>query len=163
MVRRVWAVARKRMAVDDGLVLEGDVGNLFRYCKDDMEVRAVEKLGFALEDPVGAGQRLALGTVTIRAGVVTGPLEAAMITLFEMAAQRGSAAKLDRLHDAEMRTRQGPVLLTVGLAVAAEDVGDFQLRTVHRSGARTAVAGQGLPQGPPDAEADRADWWSSTL
>src|SRR5438132_8310886 len=71
-------------AVDDGLVLEGDVGNLFRYCKDDMEVRAVEKLGFALEDPVGAGQRLALGTVTIRAGVVTGPLEAAMITLFEM-------------------------------------------------------------------------------
>ena len=53
--------------VDGPLVLQGDVGNLFRHCKDNVKIGNVEKLGLSVLNPLGARQGLAFGTVTIGA------------------------------------------------------------------------------------------------
>src|SRR3989442_8130142 len=45
------------------LVLQGDGGNLFRHCKDNMKIRAFEKLRFSVLNPLGACQGLAFWTV----------------------------------------------------------------------------------------------------
>jgi hypothetical protein len=69
MVLRVSAVAWKN-AIDGPLVLEGDVGNLFRHRKYNVKIGNLEKFGLPVLDPLGAGQGLAFGTVTIRTGVI---------------------------------------------------------------------------------------------
>src|SRR5215467_9451757 len=51
--------------VDHFLVLVGDAGNLFRYRKDHVEILSLEKLGAAILEPFGAGQRLAFWAVSI--------------------------------------------------------------------------------------------------
>ena len=57
---------------------------------------------------------------------------AAGLALFDMAAERRRPATLDRGHDAALRGRQrAAVLLTIDIAVAAEDVRHFQLWAVH--------------------------------
>ena len=53
-------------AIDDALVLQGNVGNLFRHGKDDMKVLGLEKFRLPVFNPLGAGQRLTFRTVTIR-------------------------------------------------------------------------------------------------
>ena len=51
-----------------------------------------------------------------------------------MAAESGGAAHLDRGHDAPLRGRErSTMLLTIGFAVAAEDVRHFELRAIHRA------------------------------
>ena len=57
-------------AVNGPLVLQSDGGNLFRHCKNDMEVRSIEKLGLAVLNPLCASEGLALGAVPIAATVV---------------------------------------------------------------------------------------------
>src|SRR5437867_6735071 len=52
-------------AIDDALVLQGNVGNLFRHGKDDMKVLGLEKFRLPVFNPLGAGQRLTFRTVTI--------------------------------------------------------------------------------------------------
>ena len=37
------------------LVLIGDGGNLFRHCKDNVEVLSIEELDLAVLDPLGTG------------------------------------------------------------------------------------------------------------
>jgi hypothetical protein len=97
-----------------------------------VEILAVEDLGPPAFDPRAARQGLTLGTVSIRAGVIRDALVPTRVALFDMAAERGGAARLDRRHDAPLSGRQGPVgLLTIGVAVAAEDVRHFERRPVH--------------------------------
>src|SRR5438132_12659502 len=55
-------------AVDGSLVLQGDGGNLFRHCKNNVKVRDAQKLRLTILNPFGPRQRLALWTVTIAAG-----------------------------------------------------------------------------------------------
>jgi hypothetical protein len=62
--------------------------------------------------------------MTITARIVDGPLMAAVVALFEVAAQRGGATALESSHDALVLQRQR-VLLAVGGTVEAEDVGDL--------------------------------------
>src|SRR4030095_4650036 len=56
-------------AIDGPLVLEGDIGNLFRHSKDDVKILGFQNLGLPVFDPLGAGQGLAFWTVTIRTRV----------------------------------------------------------------------------------------------
>src|SRR5207253_263954 len=56
-------------AIDGALVLQGNVGNLFRHGKYNMKVLGLEKFALPVFDPLGAGQRLTFGTVTIRTRV----------------------------------------------------------------------------------------------
>src|SRR4030042_4327705 len=75
-------------AVDHILILVSDAGNLFRDCKNDMEVLAVEKLGLTLFNPLCAGEGLALGPVPIAATVVGNALVSAVVVIafFDVAA-----------------------------------------------------------------------------
>ena len=89
-------------AIDGALVLQGNVGNLFRYAKDDMKILGLEKFRLPVFDPLGAGQRLTFRAVTIRTGVVPDALVAAAVTHFEVTAQGGGAAPFNGSHHAPL-------------------------------------------------------------
>ena len=69
----------------------------------DMEVLGVENLSRPSLEPFGAGQRLTLGTVPIRAGVIRDPLVPTGVALFDMPAEHGGAARFDRRHHPALR------------------------------------------------------------
>src|SRR2546421_155262 len=72
--------------------------------------------------------------MTISAAVVARPLVITAVAAFEMAAESGGATHLDRGYDATLGSGERPImLLTIGFAVAAEDVRHFQLRAIHRA------------------------------
>ena len=74
------------------LVLERDVGNLFRHCKDNVKIRNVKKLGLSVLDPLGACQRLAFWTVTIRTRIEPDALVTAPVAHLDVTAESGGAA-----------------------------------------------------------------------
>ena len=53
--------------VNGGFVLERDLAERCRQCKDDMKVRHRQQLGLPIREPFCPGQSLALGTVTVAA------------------------------------------------------------------------------------------------
>src|SRR5208282_4962840 len=55
-------------AIDYFFVLVGNRGNLLRHGKDDVKIGHFQKLGLAVLNPLGAGQRLAFGAMPIPAG-----------------------------------------------------------------------------------------------
>src|SRR5437016_11365504 len=64
--------------------------------------------------------------MAVAAAAVARPLVITAVAPFEMAAESGGATHLDRGHDASLGRRERPiVLLTIGFAVAAEDVRHF--------------------------------------
>src|SRR5215470_2925643 len=70
--------------------------------------------------------------MAVAAAIVRGSLVTTAVAAFEMTAQSSGATDLDGGHDASLRSRERPfVLLTIGFAVAAEDVRHFQLRALH--------------------------------
>src|SRR5215469_4286552 len=72
--------------------------------------------------------------MAISAAVVARPLIVTTVAAFEVAAESCGAAHLDCGHDASLGGRERPImLLTIGFAVAAEDVRHFQLRAIHRA------------------------------
>jgi hypothetical protein len=115
------------------LVFQSDDGNLFRDGEDNMKVSAVEQFALAVFNPLGSRQGLALGTVTIRAGVVVNAFVAASVTAFGMTSQRGSAALRDGGNDTALRQGHGAIPL-IGGPELAEHVGQFQPGAGHRTG-----------------------------
>ena len=86
---------------------------------------------------------MALGAMAVAAAVVAGALVTTAVAPLEMTAESGRAAHLDRGHDAPLCSGQRrTMLLTIGFAVAAEDVRHFQLRAIHGA-RRLEVLGRG--------------------
>jgi hypothetical protein len=113
-----------------------------------MEIRDVKKLRLTILYPLRARQRLAFWTVPVRTRVIRIAEVAALVTLLGMTAESGSAARLDCCHDASLRSgQQGAEFLTISLAVAAEDIRHFQLRTFHEYGDQKYCGGSGLSCG----------------
>src|SRR5580693_4191993 len=128
----------KENVVHHFLVLISDGGNLFWESKDDMEILGVEELGLTILDPLGPCQGLAFWAMAVAAGVVSNALVLALIALFQVAAEGGGPAELDRTHDPELRDGQGStMLLSIGFAIATQHVGDFQPGTIHESALRS--------------------------
>src|SRR6266550_1788602 len=72
--------------------------------------------------------------MAVAAAAVTRPLIITTVAAFEMTAESRGATHLDRGHDASLGRGERPImLLTIGFAVAAEDVRHFQLRAIHRA------------------------------
>jgi hypothetical protein len=61
----------------------------------DVKIFHRQKFGLALLQPFGSGQGLALGAMAICTRVICVPLMAALVTSFQVAAQRRGAAELD--------------------------------------------------------------------
>ena len=89
-------------AIDGPLVLEGDIGNLFRHRKDDVKILGFQNLRLPVFDPLGTRQGLALGTMTIRTRVEPNTLLAAPVTRFDVTAKSGRAARFNRCHHAAL-------------------------------------------------------------
>ena len=81
--------------VDRAGVLEGNRGDLVGNGEDDMEILRVEKLRPPSLDPFRPGERLALGAAARTAAVVSDPLFATAVALFDMASERRRSAALD--------------------------------------------------------------------
>ena len=70
--------------------------------------------------------------VSIRTGIISVALMAAVVTLLQMAAKNSSPADLDCSHDTALRHRQrSTMLLTIGFAVAAKHIRHLKLGTIH--------------------------------
>ena len=130
----------EEQAVDDGLVLGGDLGD-GRGHGEDVEVLGGQQVRAALFEPLGAGQRLAGQAVAVAARVVPDAPTAAVVTLLDVAAERGGAALLDGRHHTALRRRQdGPDLGPKDIAVAAEHFRHGERGTRH---GRRSVDGLG--------------------
>jgi hypothetical protein len=126
MVRKVSAVGTEEDAVNRLFVLISEGGNLLGQGEDDVEILGFQKFGLTVFQPVGAGEGLALGTVSIGTGVIGRALVAAAVTLLQMTAQSGSAAEFDVAHHPPLRLRERwGMFLPVGRPVAAEDIRHF--------------------------------------
>src|SRR3981081_4401823 len=124
----------KQNAVDDLFILVSDGSDLFGDGEDDMKIVSRENFGRSFLDPLSTRERLALGAGAVAAAAVTRPLITTAVAAFEMTAESCGATHLDRGHDASLGRRERPImLLTIGFAVAAEDVRPFQLRAIHRA------------------------------
>lgn len=112
--------------IDDGFVLEGDLGDRRRQCEDEVEIGSRQERGLAVRHPLRPRAALTLRAVTIAAGVAGDPGPAAVVAGFDIAAKRRRPACRDRAHHApldppEMRGMGTRVIL----AVAAQNIGDF--------------------------------------
>jgi hypothetical protein len=152
----------KENVVNHLLVLVSDRGNLIRDGEHDMKILAVEKFRLPVFYPVCACERLTLGTMTISARPVADALLTACITLFDLSSESRRPAYLDGGHDASLRCgHRRTVLVSVGLAVAAEDVRHFQLRAIHGQELRKTEESQAWDQRRLGKAAGRVDWMSS--
>ena len=122
----------KQDVVDDLFVLVSDRSDLFRDGEDDMEIVRGEDFGHSLLDPLGTREGLALRAMTVPAAVVARPLVTTAVAAFEMAAESCRATQLDGCHDTPLCCEERAImLLTIGFAVAAENVRYFQPRALH--------------------------------
>jgi hypothetical protein len=139
---------------DQPSVAEGERAQGGRQGEDDVEVVGVEDARHAPLDPARLAQALALGAVTVTAGVVGRALVAAGRAGVEVSAEGWGAADLDGANDRALFARER-VLAAVGLAVGAKDGCDLERRTrrgltgaaaqVARHGGSVGVrAGQGV-------------------
>jgi len=110
--------------VEDAGIALGERVERVRQGKDQMEVLDGQQFGAASIEPPCLGERLALGTVAIAAGIVADLDDAAGVTRVPMAAEGGGAARLDGVHGAALGAGQlmGP---PIRRPVGAEDLGDL--------------------------------------
>ena len=139
-------------AVDDRLVLEGDLGDRRGHGEDDVAILRRQQFGLPLGEPLGARQALTLRTMSVATGIVGLPGEAAVRALFDMAAQGRRPAGLDRAHHSVLDASDVAVMrLAIGGAVAAEHV-----RHLHRRAHReVGSSGRRDPQPRVVERADR--------
>jgi hypothetical protein len=94
-----------------------------------MKILARQEFGLAFFQPLRAGQGLALGTMSIGARVVCVPLVAALVTSFQMTAERRGATQFDRAqYPLLLRRQRSSMRLAKLVAMSAHDIGDFQGR-----------------------------------
>lgn len=109
--------------VDDSLVLECHGADGGWHCEHDMEIRHRQQIGFAIGEPLGTRQALALWAVSVTATGVGDAEQAAVIAPLDMAAKSGGTAHLDGGHNAALLHCEPSSLRGAEcIAVAAEDV-----------------------------------------
>ena len=119
-------------AVDRGLVLVGDVGNLRGKREYYVIVRHRQQLGLALGEPFLRGGTLAFGAMPIATGVIGDLRVRALLAARDMPAEGRRATALDRRHHLELAEAH---MAGIGLApcrsMAAENIRDLQRWTRH--------------------------------
>ena len=118
-----------QQAVDRLLVLESDLGRRRRQGEDDVEVGNRQQLGLASGEPFRSRRPLTLRAMAVSARVVGDAGEPAVVAALDMTAERRRAAGRDRSDHAPLDAPEmSGVRSFVTVAVAAEDVGQFERR-----------------------------------
>ncbi len=120
--------------VGDGLVLEGDRGDWRGQREDDVEIGDRQKFALTFGEPLGSRRPLTLRTAPVAAGVIGDPRRAAVVAGLDMSAERRRPARNYGAHDTPLDTTQMTGMLTaIGIAMAAQDVGDLQANAMRSS------------------------------
>ena len=121
-----FGAARNNRLYISRLILQAELDERLRQREYDMEIFRWKQFGAALFQPFRSGQGLALGAIAIGARIIGVALVAALVTLFQMAAERRRPAQFDiaqrPLLARGQRGRMRPAKL---LAVGAHYIGDF--------------------------------------
>ena len=86
----------EQQVVEQTRVFQGQHIEFVRHGEDHVKVAGGEDLSFPCRDPVLAGFRLALGAMTVSAGVIRDGFVSALQTGIDVSAQRCRAAALAR-------------------------------------------------------------------
>ena len=97
-------------AIDYGLIVEGDLGDLGRHGEHDVEIGYRQQIGLTIGQPSFASRALALGAMPIAAAVERHAGMCAILTSLDMTAKRCRPAKLDRGHDATFHAAEMAVM-----------------------------------------------------
>src|SRR5262245_1811094 len=129
----------KQQAQEETFVAQDEGIKGMRHGKHGVEVGCGKQLRLPRYYPLGRGPRLTLGTVAIPARAIGITLKAALRTPLRMPSELGRATGHEGVDDL-LLGRGDPIALPVGVAIEAEDVGNFPPRSV---GAWLAVPGMG--------------------
>jgi uncharacterized Zn-binding protein involved in type VI secretion len=126
-----------------------------RQSEHDMVVAGRQELAAACLDPALLGQRLALGTMAVTAGVIAQGDSTAAVTGLEVATHGLGAAGLDRPHGARLAGARA-VALAIGFTVTTEQHRDLEPHRLWRgahgwTGAFSCPAGRGVRSWSSDA------------
>jgi hypothetical protein len=117
----------KQQIVHLAFILEGQCGQLCRQREHDMEIFAIQKFSLTFFQPLGPGEGLAFGAMSVRARVVGVTLVAALITLFEMTAERRGTATFDGAQYPLLPHGQRFGMRSAKrIAMGAHNIGDFK-------------------------------------
>ena len=104
-----------------------------RQRKDYVAVRNRQKFPCSVAEPLVTRAAVALRAMAIAAGSVCNLLQAAMIALLHLGAERRSTARADISEGlALLRRKHLSPTLQEFLPVLSENIGDFRLRRSHR-------------------------------
>ena len=115
----------KEHVVDSFLVLQGNASELVGESEHDVEILYRQQFVFALLEPAGVVEPLALGTVAVAAGIVGDAGVSALAALFDVATQLGGAAGFNGTQRAKVFQGEA-VGLAVSRPVTAHNVSQFQ-------------------------------------
>jgi hypothetical protein len=114
-------------AVDHRLVLVRDRRDLLGQRENNVKVLDGKEVGVTLVQPLRADQGLTFRAVPIAATVEGNAQVTAGVTLFDVSAESGRAATLDRAHDAMLPTAEcARVVLAIAGPGLAKDVRQFE-------------------------------------
>ena len=117
----------KQEAVHLPFVVQAQLSQRFLHGKVDMKIFSGQVFSLTFFQPLCSGQRLTLGAMAIRAGVVRISFVAALITSFQVTAKGGCTTQFDRAqHPLLPCGQRGSMRLTKLVAVGAHNIGDFQ-------------------------------------
>jgi hypothetical protein len=131
---------------DDSGVALGDGPELARQREDDVEVVGRQQAEFLVVEPSVLGEVETLGAMPVAARVIRGLGIAATRADVEVSTEPGGAAVLDGPHRLSLLGGQS-VLLTKGLSMIAEDIGDIEERSFRTLRAPSMDGGLHLPEG----------------
>src|SRR5437773_8475367 len=114
-----------------------------RQREDDVEVRNRQEVGTAGGEPPLFDEGLTLGAMTVAAGIISEAHAVAVITRLPMAAERGRAARLDRVQGAALDSGE-PVGTSVRVPVAADDGRELEPGCRGRDGRAPRHGAHGL-------------------
>jgi len=116
--------------VDGRLVVIGDRRHRRRQREHHMEVLDRQQVGSAGAEPLAGCRTLALRAMTVAAAIVGDPLVPAVDTALDVTTERGSPARFDGPHHAQLGSAQMPgVGDAERVAVLAEDIRHLEHRT----------------------------------
>jgi hypothetical protein len=126
----------EQQTVHLAFVLHRQHGQLFGQSKDDVEILARQKFGLTFFQPLGPGERLALGTMPIAAGIISVAFVSALVTLLQVPPQGGGAASFDGTEHTLLPNGQRCAMgLAKLVTMGAHDIGDFQCLPSRQDGA----------------------------